>query len=122
MRIANRNFAPTLFAVAITIAAVVLFVRLGFWQLDRADQKQALLTQYEAGQQTADRGITPENATTSYPGYQRVIAGEAVTIPRTAGPAGQHAIARRPPRLSCTDSNAKLGRRVGCSSIAVGFR
>lgn len=54
----------------LTLAGLALFVRLGFWQLDRAEQKQALLTQYEAGQQT-QIAITPENAD-KLSRYQRV--------------------------------------------------
>jgi surfeit locus 1 family protein len=63
-----------LFSVVLTLVGIALFARLGFWQLDRADQKQALLTQYEAGQQT-QIAITPENAD-KLSRYQRVaIAG-----------------------------------------------
>ncbi len=72
MRIANRNFAPTLFAVAITIAAVVLFARLAFWQLGRAAEKDALQTQYAAGQRSVVE-LTAANAATLTQ-YQRVTA------------------------------------------------
>jgi surfeit locus 1 family protein len=34
---------PSWFAVALTVVGIALFVRLGVWQLDRADQAQALL-------------------------------------------------------------------------------
>jgi surfeit locus 1 family protein len=72
MRIANRNFAPTLFAAAITIAAVVVFVRLAFWQLGRAAEKDALQVQYAAGQQSVVE-LTAANAATLTQ-YQRVSA------------------------------------------------
>ena len=72
MHIANRNFAPTLFAVAITIAAVVLFARLAFWQLGRAAEKDALQTQYAAGQRSVVE-LTAANAATLTQ-YQRVTA------------------------------------------------
>lgn len=49
---------------------MALFVRLGFWQLDRAEQKQALLAQYEVGQRLQIE-ITPQNAD-SLSRYQRV--------------------------------------------------
>jgi surfeit locus 1 family protein len=63
-----------LFSVVLTLVGMALFARLGFWQLDRAGQKQALLAQYETGQQTR-LAITPENAD-SLSRYQRVsIAG-----------------------------------------------
>jgi surfeit locus 1 family protein len=72
MRIANRNFAPTWFAVAITIAAVVVFVRLALWQLGRASEKDALQTQYAAGQQQVIE-LTSANAA-ALSQYQRVRA------------------------------------------------
>ena len=72
MRIANRNFAPTLLAVAITIAAVALFVRLAFWQLSRAAEKDALQAQYAAGQRSVVE-LTAANAA-GLTQYQRVTA------------------------------------------------
>ncbi|MGY3232747.1 surfeit locus 1 family protein [Luteibacter sp. HA06] len=39
---------PTWFAVALTIVGVLVFVRLGIWQLDRADEKDELLRRYAA--------------------------------------------------------------------------
>lgn len=58
-----------MFSVVLTALGVVLFARLGFWQLDRAGQKQELLAQYEAGQRT-QVAMTPENAD-SLSRYQR---------------------------------------------------
>jgi surfeit locus 1 family protein len=72
MRIANRTFAPTLLAVAITIAAVVIFVRLALWQLGRAGEKDELQTQYAAGQRSVVE-LTAANAATLSQ-YQRVSA------------------------------------------------
>jgi surfeit locus 1 family protein len=40
---------PTWFAVALTIAGILLFVRLGVWQLDRASEKDELLRRFAAG-------------------------------------------------------------------------
>jgi surfeit locus 1 family protein len=62
-----------LFSVVLTLVGMALFARLGFWQLDRADQKQELLAQYEAGQRT-QVAITSENAD-SLSRYQRVSVG-----------------------------------------------
>lgn len=72
MRIANRNFSPTLFAVVLTIAAVALFVRLAFWQLDRAAEKDALQSKYAAGQRSVVE-VTAANAATLTQ-FQRVSA------------------------------------------------
>ena len=72
MRIANRNFAPTLFAAAITIAAVVVFVKLAMWQLGRAAEKEAMQAQYATAQRTVVE-LTEANAT-KLQQYQRVTA------------------------------------------------
>lgn len=39
---------PTWWSVLLTVAAAALFVRLGFWQLDRAAFKEALMRRYAA--------------------------------------------------------------------------
>lgn len=58
-----------MFGAALTVFGVAFFMWLGFWQLGRADQKQALLDQY-ATAQTTQVAITPQNAA-SLPRYQR---------------------------------------------------
>lgn len=55
----------------LTVAAVALFVRAGFWQLDRAEQKEHLLTQFEAGQRST---IDLASSSTDVGRYQRVRA------------------------------------------------
>lgn len=50
-----------MFGASLTIFGLALFIWLGFWQLGRADQKQALIDQYAKGQQTLV-DITPRNA------------------------------------------------------------
>jgi surfeit locus 1 family protein len=72
MRIANRNFSPSLRAVALTVAAVPLFVWAAFWQLDRAAEKDALQAKFAAGQSTVVE-LTAANAT-GLTQYQRVTA------------------------------------------------
>jgi surfeit locus 1 family protein len=72
MRIANRNFSPTLLAVALTIAAVALFVRLAFWQIDRAAEKEALQAKFAAGHRSVVE-VTAANAA-GLTQYQRVTA------------------------------------------------
>jgi surfeit locus 1 family protein len=59
-----------MFGAALTLFAVAFFCWLGSWQLGRAEQKQELLAQYEAGQRTRIT-ITSENADT-LSRYQRV--------------------------------------------------
>lgn len=65
----GRRFRPSLFSVVLTLLGVALFMRLGYWQLDRAEQKQALVSQYEIGQRSQVE-ILPQNAA-SLPRYQR---------------------------------------------------
>lgn len=72
MRIADRNFSPTLFAAVLTIAAVALFVRLAVWQLHRAGEKDALQAKFAAGQRSVVE-LTAANAA-GLAQYQRVTA------------------------------------------------
>lgn len=72
MRIANRNFSPTLFTVVLTIGAVALFVRLAFWQIGRAAENDALQTKFAAGQRSVVE-VTAANAA-GLTQYQRVTA------------------------------------------------
>lgn len=68
----SRTFRPSLLGVVLTVLGMALFIRLGYWQLDRAEQKQALLDQYASGQQSQVE-ITSRNAR-DLPRYQRAQA------------------------------------------------
>jgi len=59
-----------MFGTALTLFGVAFFIWLGFWQLSRAEQKEALLAEYAAGQQKQIE-ITAANAD-SLSRYQRV--------------------------------------------------
>jgi len=50
---ARRWRRPSWFAIALTLAGVALFVRLGVWQLDRANQAQQLLAAFDAAPKAA---------------------------------------------------------------------
>lgn len=52
VRIGNRVFAPRPWAVLATAIALAAFVSLGYWQLGRAREKQALIESFIAGNQT----------------------------------------------------------------------
>lgn len=65
----TRVWRPSMFGAALTVFGVAFFIWLGFWQLGRADQKQALLDQYATAQKTQIE-ITPQNAA-GLPRYQR---------------------------------------------------
>lgn len=47
------DFSPSPWPTIITLAVFGVLVSLGFWQLDRADQKRVLLAEYQAGATTA---------------------------------------------------------------------
>lgn len=69
---ANRRFSPSIFATVLTILGIALFARLGFWQLQRAEEKQALLEQYAAGRQSIVE--LQADITDTLPRYQQVRA------------------------------------------------
>jgi surfeit locus 1 family protein len=58
-----------MFGAALTMFGMAFFIWLGFWQLGRAEEKQALLDQYATAQKSQVE-ITPQNAA-SLPRYQR---------------------------------------------------
>jgi len=49
MRIANRQFKPTLAGTLATLALLPLLISLGFWQLRRADEKRTVIEQFAGG-------------------------------------------------------------------------
>lgn len=72
VRIGQRLFAPGLYAIAATVAALTGFTGLGLWQLERAAEKRALLAEYADGQRTTVLLNAASAAT--LPRYQRVTA------------------------------------------------
>lgn len=52
MRIGGLDFTPGLWPTLVTTLLLGLLVSLGFWQLDRAQQKKDILEAYEAGPQS----------------------------------------------------------------------
>ena len=64
------HFSPTVPGTLLTLAGAALFVSLGFWQLDRAEEKRGLLAQASAGEaSTIDAAA---GALNTLPRYQRV--------------------------------------------------
>ena len=53
LRIAGRVFAPRAWAVLLTAAALAAFVSLGWWQIGRGREKQALIESFARGTQTS---------------------------------------------------------------------
>lgn len=72
MWIAGRRFSPPWWAALLTVVFVALFVRLGLWQLDRADQKRQLAASFQRGtNQTVT--LTADNVR-KLPRYQHIEA------------------------------------------------
>jgi surfeit locus 1 family protein len=73
LRIANREFEPRLWAVLLTAALLATFVALGWWQLGRAREKQAMIESFQRGTQSSVElkgGITVDEL----PRFQHVRA------------------------------------------------
>ncbi len=61
MRIAHRQFRPTLAGTLATLALLPVLLSLGFWQLRRADEKRTVIAQF-AGGAVSTRNLTASNA------------------------------------------------------------
>jgi surfeit locus 1 family protein len=66
----NQRIPPALLGAVLVLAAVSLFGRLGWWQLERAEQKRALAEQFEAGQRSTVEATAQSIG--ELPRYQRV--------------------------------------------------
>jgi surfeit locus 1 family protein len=64
LRAGSRVFAPRPFMTLAALVLVALFLALGFWQLDRMREKQAVFAAFEAGATRLERlaEIEPERA------------------------------------------------------------
>ena len=71
LRFGSRVFEPRAFTTLLAIALVAALVALGRWQLHRADEKQALYTLFDSGQD-ATRAV--DAATPRLPRYQHLEA------------------------------------------------
>jgi surfeit locus 1 family protein len=71
LRIGSREFAPRPWAVVATIAALAAFVSLGWWQIGRGREKQAMIESFQRGTQSSvelQGGLTVDEL----PRYQHV--------------------------------------------------
>ncbi len=59
MRFGSLDFRPGLWPTLITLIMLGILVSLGFWQLDRAAQKRALLEEYRAESNSAPLRLDP---------------------------------------------------------------
>ena len=72
----------------VVLAAIALMVRLGFWQLDRLHQKEALLTRYAAAVATSADVPFPQSASAAEPvlyRHSRVDCRQVVDTTLKAG-------------------------------------
>ncbi|HET7203956.1 MAG TPA: SURF1 family protein [Steroidobacteraceae bacterium] len=73
LRIANRVFAPRPWAVLVTAATLAAFVSLGWWQIGRGREKQALVESFARGTQTSVK-LADDVTVDELPRYQHVRA------------------------------------------------
>lgn len=72
MRIANRRFKPTLAGTLTTCLLLPILIGLGFWQLSRAEEKRALLAEFQLGSATTQQ--LSSNSIERMPSLQQAIA------------------------------------------------
>jgi len=76
MRMGSLDFRPALWPTVVTIVLFALLLGLGFWQLDRADQKKTLLDQYRGKQESSVLRLAPGLKSTAGLNYRRAtVAG-----------------------------------------------
>jgi surfeit locus 1 family protein len=73
LRIAHRVFAPRLWAVLLTGITVASFVSLGWWQIGRGREKQAMVDSFARGTQTSV-ALSGDVTVDELPRYQHVRA------------------------------------------------
>lgn len=61
MRIASWEFSPSLWPTLAVLLVLPLFLSLGFWQLDRAEQKRTLYHEFEERQGVSVISLNKEN-------------------------------------------------------------
>jgi surfeit locus 1 family protein len=71
LRIANREFAPRAWAVFVAAAALAAFVSLGWWQIGRSREKQALIDSFARGTRTSVE-LLSDVTVDELPRYQHV--------------------------------------------------
>lgn len=72
IRFGTRQFKPSWFGTVLTIVVLAFFARLGFWQVHRAEEKGALIAQFETGESTTVE-LRGDNAA-ALPRYQQIRA------------------------------------------------
>lgn len=73
LRIANREFAPRLWAALLTVAVLAVAVALGWWQVGRAREKQAMIESFQRGTRSSVQ-LGDDVTVDELPRYQHVRA------------------------------------------------
>ncbi len=74
MRVGSLEFSPSIWPTVITLCLLGVLLSLGFWQLDRAQQKRALLARYASGGSQAALRLRPGLSSFEGLAYQRAEA------------------------------------------------
>ena len=70
LRIGSRVFAPSWFSILLTVLLLPVFIKLGMWQLHRADEKRALMQAAAQGRQST--APYSADAIATLPRYQQI--------------------------------------------------
>ena len=74
-----KQFRPSLVGTLVTICSIPLFIKLGFWQYSKAEQKQALQAQYDASSSHQAEAIPHDLSNPEALRYKQVeVTGEYV--------------------------------------------
>lgn len=65
----NRSFKPSKTSIVLTLLGVLVFFRLGVWQLDRAEEKRALIAAFASG---TERSLRVTGDMRELPRYQSI--------------------------------------------------
>jgi surfeit locus 1 family protein len=67
--VGNRRFKPSIVGIVLTVIGIAGCFRLGVWQLDRAEEKRALMTAFASG---AERAVRATGELGGLPRYQSI--------------------------------------------------
>ena len=74
-----NKFRPTWVGTLVTICCIPLFIKLGLWQYNKAEQKQALQVQYDAGKQVQAEPIPSDLSKPDELRYKQIqVSGQYV--------------------------------------------
>lgn len=74
-----KKFRPTLVGTLVTICCIPLFIKLGLWQYSKAEQKQALQTQYDESSSHQAEAIPDDLSNPEALRYKQIeVTGEYV--------------------------------------------